>query len=53
MKAKILTAAALWLSLITFLHIQLNVGWERMVDGWRVLLGGDREEVIVGYLPVT
>lgn len=53
MKARILTAAGVWLALISVLHFHLNVGWTRLADGFRVLLGGDRQEMIVGFLPVT
>jgi len=53
MKARILTAAAIWLAVISALHIQLNVTWSRLADNFRVMLGGERQELIVGFLPVT
>lgn len=53
MKAKILSTAVAWLLIITLLHVQLNVGWARLADKARVWMGGDRQELIVGFLPVT
>lgn len=48
MKLKILIGAIIWTTLITGLHIQLNVGWGRLV----ALMQG-RGEMLVGFLPVT
>jgi len=48
MKARVTVGALLWLALITGLHVQLNVGWERLRG---MLLG--RRELVVGFLPVT
>lgn len=48
MNVRIGAAALVWLVFITALHVQLNVGWERlggMVEG--------RRELVVGFLPVT
>ena len=42
-----------WLLLITLGHVQLNVGWGRLADEVRVLLGAERKELVVGFLPVT
>jgi len=53
MKARILSAAAVWLLLITALHVQLNVTWSRLADSVRVMFGAERRELIVGFLPVT
>lgn len=53
MKRKVLFGAVLWTVLITLVHIQLNVGWARLRDEVRILLGREREELIVGFLPVT
>ncbi len=48
MKLKILIGALAWTTLITGLHVQLNVGWERLFS----MLQG-RKEMLVGFLPVT
>lgn len=53
MKQKVLIGALVWLALVTFGHIQLNVGWERLATLTRVTLGMERPELIVGFLPVT
>jgi hypothetical protein len=47
-KGRIFAGALIWLLLISALHAQLNVGWERLAN----LLAG-RKELIVGFLPVT
>lgn len=52
-KLKVLLGALVWLSLITAAHLHLNVGWERAADQVRVLLGLQRQELLVGFLPVT
>lgn len=48
MKLKVLLGALAWTLLITAMHLQLNVGWERVKA---TLLG--RNEMVVGFLPVT
>ena len=48
MKAKIAAGALVWLLFITALHVQLNVGWERLAS----MVQG-RKELVVGFLPVT
>ena len=53
MTRKILIGSTVWLILITALHIRLNVGWDRMVSNVRVMFGGERSELVVGFLPVT
>ena len=54
MKARILSAAAAWLLIVTALHVHLNVGWGRALDQVRqTLLGQPRSELVVGFLPVT
>ncbi|HUR29758.1 MAG TPA: ABC transporter substrate-binding protein [Planctomycetota bacterium] len=36
------------------LHVSLNVGWDQWVGGVkRTFGGGDREQMVVGFLPVT
>ncbi|QDU86617.1 hypothetical protein Pla163_37680 [Planctomycetes bacterium Pla163] len=53
MKRKVLLGAILWTLLITLGHVQLNVGWARLADEMRILVGGERQELVVGFLPVT
>lgn len=53
MKAKILTATGLWLLLISLAHVQLNIGWANAAEKVKVLLGLQRAELVVGFLPVT
>lgn len=53
MKRKILIGALTWLALVSALHLQLNVGWDRLANKLQVLLGRERPELIVGFLPVT
>ena len=48
MKAKITAGALAWVMFITVLHVQLNVGWERLAS----TVAG-RKELVVGFLPVT
>ena len=48
MKRKVLIATLAWLLSITLLHVQLNVGWDRLLG----FLQG-RSEMVVGFLPVT
>jgi len=52
-KRTVVLGACLWTLLITAAHVQLNVGWERLAAKTRVFLGMEREELIVGFLPVT
>jgi hypothetical protein len=53
MKSRILVGACLWLLFISGLHVKLNVGWERMVGELQQIFGAEREELLVGFLPVT
>jgi hypothetical protein len=53
MKLRILVGSLLWLTLITALHVQLNVGWEQAAARVHELFGGERKELYVGFLPVT
>src|SRR5215470_8394892 len=34
-------------------HVWLNVGWTQFRENLRTSLGGERQEMIVGFLPVT
>lgn len=53
MKKKVLLGWLIWLSLITFGHVWLNIGFDTLSHRTRVALGEEREELIVGFLPVT
>jgi len=53
MKFKVLLGSLVWLVLITVLHVQLNVGWASLGKKLRVTFGGERQELVVGFLPVT
>ena len=53
MKRKVAIGALLWMALITLAHVQLNVGWDALRKEVAVLTGQEREELIVGFLPVT
>lgn len=53
MKLKVAIAASLWTLFISVLHVQLNVGWERLVENFQVAIGAKRGEMVVGFLPVT
>ncbi len=53
MKLKVTIGALIWTLLITVLHIQLNVGWVKLVDKIMVTVGAQRAEMVVGFLPVT
>jgi hypothetical protein len=53
LKRNVFFGAALWVLFISALHVQLNVGWERF--WWKLTHIGsaERQELIVGFLPVT
>ena len=53
MKFKVILGSLVWVVLISVLHIQLNVGWARLGARARVMLGWERRELVVGFLPVT
>jgi hypothetical protein len=53
MRAKVGLFTLCFMTVITLLHIQLNVGWETLADEIRIALGGERKTLIVGFLPVT
>jgi len=53
MKRKVLIGTLVWALLITLVHVQLNVGWSNLRHEVAVLTGEEREELIVGFLPVT
>ena len=53
MKLKVTLGALAWALFITVLHVQLNVGWSELARKMRMYMGQEREELIVGFLPVT
>ncbi len=53
MKRKVCIGALIWALLITVVHIQLNIGWSAIRHNIDVRRGAAREEMIVGFLPVT
>jgi len=53
MKLKIVLGSLTWLIVLTLAHAHLNVGWERLASRVRVMLGTERAELAVGFLPVT
>ncbi|MCA8981018.1 MAG: hypothetical protein H6831_00320 [Planctomycetes bacterium] len=53
MKRKVFLGAILWTLLITVVHVSLNVGWTQLGKQVEVLTGQRRQELIVGFLPVT
>ena len=53
MKRRVLLGSLCWMVLITLVHIQLNVGWSSLSRKYSVMVGEEREELIVGFLPVT
>ncbi len=53
MKAKLLLFSIAWLAFITVSHISTNIGFERFQKKVRVALTEERDELIVGFLPVT
>lgn len=53
MKRKVFLGAIAWTLLITVVHVWLNIGWTQLSKQFEVLRGEAREELIVGFLPVT
>lgn len=53
MKLKIIIGSILWVLLITAAHVHMNVTWSRLGTELKVMFGGDRDELVVGFLPVT
>ena len=53
MKLKVTIGALVWALFVSVLHIQLNVGWSDLSRQMKVLVGAERGELIVGFLPVT
>ncbi|MEO2164232.1 MAG: hypothetical protein ABGY29_17070 [bacterium] len=53
MKRKVGIGMLLWALLITLSHIQLNLGWDTIWKKFAVMTGEQREELVIGFLPVT
>jgi len=53
LKLKVALGALAWAVLISLAHVQLNVGWSRLMSQTQVMLGIERPELFVGFLPVT
>lgn len=53
MKRQVFIGAILWTAFITLLHVQLNVGWARLGTKIQALFSDEREELLIGFLPVT
>lgn len=54
MKRNVFIGAMIWAALISVLHIHLNVGWgEFQKEVSSTITGEERQELIVGFLPVT
>lgn len=50
---KVFLGAVLWSILISYLHVQLNVGWGELMQRIKAHFGEQRRELVVGFLPVT
>jgi hypothetical protein len=53
MKVKVGIGMLLWAILITVSHIQLNLGWSALRKEVAIMTGEQREELVIGFLPVT
>jgi hypothetical protein len=53
MKRRIGIGMLLWVLLVSISHIQLNLGWSSLRTEIAVMTGKQREELIIGFLPVT
>ncbi|MFT7671328.1 MAG: hypothetical protein ACI8X5_004045 [Planctomycetota bacterium] len=53
MKLRIAIGAVIWLLVMTLGHLQLNVGFDKLAKNFRVYMGSERPELVVGFLPVT
>jgi hypothetical protein len=53
MKRNVLIGALVWTLLISAIHVSLNVGWARFADELKFWSQDEREELVVGFLPVT
>ena len=53
MMRRVVIGALVWALLISLAHVQLNVGWGGLRHKFEVATGQVRQELIVGFLPVT
>jgi hypothetical protein len=53
MKRTIMLSCLLWLLLITASHLHFNVGWADVQESVSQSFGKKRDNMIVGFLPVT
>ena len=53
MKLKILSVWLVTMAAVSVLHVSLNLGWGKLVQGIRETLGWERRTLYVGFLPVT
>ncbi len=53
MNARFLITALVGLLALSAAHVALNVGWDNFRVKLRVLTGQERNELYVGFLPVT
>ena len=53
MKSRVTLGAVLWLAFITVSHLWWNVGFAKLSHRMGVALGEERDELVVGFLPVT
>lgn len=53
MKSKLLLFSIAWLAIISIAHVAVNIGFSKLATKVRVAMGQEREELVVGFLPVT
>ena len=53
MKGKLVLGSLASVLLLGFLHVWINVGFDRFGRGISFLFGAQRARLVVGYLPVT
>lgn len=53
MKRKVLIGAVIWLAFISIAHVTLNVGWAQLKRDLSTIAQDKRQELVVGFLPVT
>ena len=53
MKRKVILGALGWIAFISLVHIQMNIGWAHLRDSVTSAFAGVRQEMGVGFLPVT
>jgi hypothetical protein len=53
MKLRVLLGALAWTLFITALHVSLNIGWVQLTEKFKVAIGTERAQLVVGFLPVT